>query len=218
MAAIDYCTLAEVEAYAGVNFSDGIGPTDTEIGVMITQASRLMDAYGGKQFAGTEDHTEFIDTAYGMSFAVLDHRPVSSITSIASVASNGVETALSQGMIRNDNDFYLHDAGAGIVRFHAPFIETIAARLKVVYTAGATTPPADVKMATILHVVRAAARAAMNDENCMERVKEMWRELVKSTESDYNEMLDRVKKQSEMAVASFGSMSISTGFLGRGEF
>ena len=42
MAATDYCTLAEVEAYAGVDFSEGIGPTDSQIATMITTASRLL--------------------------------------------------------------------------------------------------------------------------------------------------------------------------------
>jgi hypothetical protein len=214
MTAQDYCTLADVEAYAGVNFSDGIGPTDVEIGTMITQASRLMDAYGGVQFSGTETHTHYFDSTYGLSFLILPQRPIVSITSMATVASNGVETALTEGYVRNDNDFWIDDSDAGVVRFHYAFTENVSARIKVVWTAGATTPPADVKMATILHVVRSAGRAAMNDENCMERVKEFWINLIKATDAEYQEMLDRVKKRSQMAVATFGSMSQPTSLKG----
>ena len=59
MAAMDYCTLADVEAYCGVNFSDGIGPSDTEINtILIPNASRLLDDYAGRQLAGTTTVTE----------------------------------------------------------------------------------------------------------------------------------------------------------------
>ena len=52
MTAIDYCTLAEVETYAGINFSDGIGPTDSELATMITNASRMVDAYAADNWRG----------------------------------------------------------------------------------------------------------------------------------------------------------------------
>ena len=42
--AIDYCTLADIEAYCGVDFSDGIGPSESQIVTMIGNASRLVDA------------------------------------------------------------------------------------------------------------------------------------------------------------------------------
>lgn len=204
MAATDYCTLDEVEAYAGVNFSDGIGPTDSQIATMISTASRLMDAYAGHQFAGQETHTEYFDTAYGLASITLGTRPVVSITSIHSISSNGQETLLEQGRVRNDDDYYLGDAEAGLIRFHYSFTEAIPSRLKVIYDAGATTPPADVKMATILHVVRSCARAAMNDENCMERVKEFWRELIKDTNAEYQQLLEKVKSHTKVAVATWG--------------
>ena len=216
MTALDYCNLAEVEAYAGVDFSLGIGPTDTQIGVMISNASRLMDAYAGHQFAGEERHTEYFDTAYGLASITLGTRPVQTITTIHSVSSNGIETLLVQGRTANTDDYYLADAESGLIRFHYAFTESIAGRLKVAYTAGATTPPADVKMATILHVVRSCARASMNDENCMERVKEFWRELVKDTEREYKELLVQVKSHTKIAVATWGQYSMPNQWFYRG--
>ena len=71
MTAIDYCTLADVEAYSGVNFSDGIGPTDSEIATMITNASRMVDTYAGIQLAGTEDLVEYQDASRLMQHLVL---------------------------------------------------------------------------------------------------------------------------------------------------
>jgi len=210
MAEIDYCTLAEVEAYAGINFSDGMGPSDSEIATMISTASRLMDAFGGKQFAGTETKTEYHDTSYGLAFLILNTRPVVSITTIHTIASDGAETLLDNGRIRNDDDYYLSDADAGIIRFHYAFTEQVACRLKVIYVAGAAAPPTDVKIATILHVVRSAARAALNDENCMERVKEMWKTLLADSEKEYGQMLERVKRRADVAVAAFGQFDMPT--------
>jgi hypothetical protein len=203
MAEQDYATLAEVEAYAGVDFSEGIGPNDTQIGTMITLASRLMDAYAGKQFAGTETHTEYFDSSLRMYHLVLSERPVVSITSLQKIDANGNLTDLVESRDR-DADFWLEDAGAGIVRFHLPVGDTVEQKFKVVYVAGASTAPADVRLCTILHVVRSAARAAMNDENCQERVKEFWRELVKDSENEYLTLLEKVKSRSLMTTAVFG--------------
>jgi len=216
MAATDYCTLAEVEAYSGVDFSEGIGPTDVQIGTMISNASRLMDAYAGHQFAGVETHTEYFDTAFGLASLTCGERPVVSITSIHSLSPSGAETLLDEGRIPNNDDYYLADAESGLVRFHYAFTESFACRLKVIYDAGATTPPADVKMATILHVVRSAARAAMNDENCMERVKEFWKELIRDTEREYKELLEKVKSHTKVGVATWGQYKMPSSFWYRG--
>ena len=201
---LDYCTLADVEAYAGINFSDGIGPTDAEIGTMITNASRLVDAYAGVQIAGTVSATEFFDSNIFQSHLVLTRRPVASVTNIWEVDDAGSETVLVQGRVRNTSDYFLHDGDAGIVRFMGNLERTAREYIKVEYISGNTTPPAEAKMATIMLVVRNAARAALNDENCMERVREMWSRLLKSAESDLKEMLTLVKENAPVAVATFG--------------
>tara|TARA_R110002167_G_scaffold51627_7_gene149282 strand:+ start:5222 stop:5881 length:660 start_codon:yes stop_codon:yes gene_type:complete len=202
--AIDYCTLADVETYTGVDFSEGIGATDSQIAAMISNASRLVDAYAGVQVAGTVGVTEYFDINGWTKHLVMGIRPVASITNIYTVSDSGVETVLEQGRIRNTDDYWLHDADAGIVRFMGKFSEDGVVALKAAYIAGNATPTIEAKMATIMMVARNAARSALNDENCMERVKEMWSRLLKSSEADMKEMLELVKRHSTIAVATFG--------------
>lgn len=208
MAEIDYCTLGDVEAYSGVNFSDGIGPTDAEVAVMITNASRLIDAYAGRQLAGTESRTEFFDVWTDTEHFVLKYRPVVSVTNAYTVGDTGTLTALVQSRDRGTGDYWLADPDAGIIRLHGMFGGGIGAVIrqyvKVDYTAGETTPPAFAKMACIMLVARQCARAALNDENCMERIKEMWSRLLRDSEKEYKEYLDRVKALSLVDVATFG--------------
>lgn len=202
--ALDYCTLADVEAYTGVNFSDGIGPTDAQIVTMITNASRLVDAYAGDQVAGTVTVTEYFDVTRLLTHVVCSIRPVASITSLSTVDDAGVETALEQGRVRNTSNYYLHDDEAGIIRFVGEWSGDQDNYLKAVYIAGNATPPIEVKMATVMMVARNAARAALNDENCMDRVKEMWLKLLNSSEADLKEMLALVKEKKPVGVASYG--------------
>jgi len=202
--AIDYCTLADVEAYTGVNFSEGIGATDSQIALMISNASRLVDAYAGVQVAGTVGVTEYFDINGFTKHLVMGVRPVASITNIYTINDSGVEKALVQGRVRNTDEYWLHDKEAGIVRFMGKFTEDGVLALKAEYIAGNATPTIEAKMATIMMVSRNAARSALNDENCMDRVKEMWARLLKSSEADLKEMLELVKKHSKIAVATFG--------------
>tara|TARA_R110000851_G_scaffold108116_6_gene229010 strand:+ start:5888 stop:6565 length:678 start_codon:yes stop_codon:yes gene_type:complete len=202
--AIDYCTLADVEAYTGVDFSEGIGATDAQIALMISNASRLVDAYAGTQVAGTVGVTEYFDINGWTKHLVMGIRPVTSITNIYTIDSAGIETALVQGRVRNTDEYWLHDSDAGIVRFMGKFSQDGVLALKAVYFAGNATPTIEAKMATIMMVARNAARSALNDENCMDRVKEMWARLLKSSESDMKEMLELVKRHSTIAVATFG--------------
>ena len=206
MAAIDYCTLAEVAAYAGINFSDGIGPTDAEIADFITDASRLVDSYAGRQLAGTSDHVEYVDATLRMRHFVLKHRPVVSVTSVVETKSDGSTTTLNEGRNRDGvHDWWLDDTESGIIRLHSPVGVNALQLFKVTYTSGYTAAPIEAKMATILLVVRRAARAALNDENCTDRIKEMWRPLLADTDKEYREMLDRVKREAYTAVSVFGN-------------
>lgn len=204
MAAIDYCTLADVEIYAGVNFSDGIGPTDAQIATMITNASRMIDAYAGRQLAGTTTATEYFDVDYALNHLSLGKRPVVSVSSVVTLDSSGNESTLNEGRNRASHDWWLEDAEAGIIRFHAPWAESLRQYVKVTYTYGETSAPIEAKMATIMLVVRQCARAALNDENCTERMKEFWRPLLATTEKEYMEMLERIKQMGLVEVASYG--------------
>lgn len=205
MVALDYCTLAEVEAYSGVNFSDGIGPSDSEIGDMITNASRMVDTYAGHQLAGTVEHVEYHDSTVRLKHLVLRNRPIVSVTSVEETKSDGTTTTLDEGRTRGSDDWWLDDEASGIIRFHSQAGIDALQLFKVTYTSGSTTAPVEAKMATIMLVVRQAARAALNDENCTDRIKEMWKPLLSSTEKEYREMLEKVKAKSLSAVAVYGN-------------
>lgn len=210
MTAIDYCTLADVEAYCGVDFSDGIGPTDTEVEtILIPNASRLLDDFAGRQLAGETTITaEYHDVHYNQRHLVLGFRPITAITNIWEVDGNGVEKALIQGRVRSTDDFWLDDGAAGLVRFTDRWSGDMPNQLKVAYTYGYATVPIYAKMACITLVASQCARAAMNDENCMDRVKEMWRELLNSALSDYREQLKQFKTHAQIGVATYGTLSL----------
>tara|TARA_R110001592_G_scaffold67354_8_gene206588 strand:- start:14940 stop:15566 length:627 start_codon:yes stop_codon:yes gene_type:complete len=205
MTAIDYCTRAEVETYAGITFSDGIGPTDTQIDAMITNASRLVDMYAGVQLAGTKSHTEYHDSTYRMRLIVLKNRPVVAVTTLKETKSDGTTVTLLEGRERANKDWWLDDNESGIIRLHSQAGINALQLFKVEYTSGYVTAPIEAKMATIMLVIRQAARAALNDENCQERIKDMWRPLLASTETEYREMLEKVKSKALVGVTVFGN-------------
>ncbi len=202
--ALDYCTLADVENYLGINFSDGIGPSDTQIATMISNASRVMDAYAGRQIAGQLSVTEYFDITEHDRHFVAGLRPVASLTNISTVNGAGTETLLVQGRTRNDSDYFLQDSEAGIIRFFRQINTTGLQGLKATYISGEIAPPADVKMATILFVSRSAARAALMDEDSLERVKEMWHRVLKSTDEELKFWLSKIQEKNPVAVATFG--------------
>ena len=211
MAAEDYCTVADVRAYLGLSASDNMGPDDSTIASLITNSSRMIDAYAQRQFSSQESVVEYFDTAFGLQHLTLSKRPVASLTSVE-LTSNGSLTALSIGLNRTSDDCYLSDTDAGIVGFYHPFTEELRNRIKVSYTTGylLASIPAEVKQATILLTCRAVIRATLIDENCSERIKELWKPLLVATESEYKEMLDLVKAMKTTDVAVFGGQS-STG-------
>jgi len=208
MAAIDYATLAEVEAYSGVDFSLGIGPTDVQIGTMITNASRIVDTYARKTIAHdvVPTFTEHFDVYTNMAHLVLKNRPVVSVTSLVEVDDDGSETTWTESRLRSGttDTFWIEDGDAGIVRFMDKFTGNIKQFLKFVYVAGRTTPTSEAKMATILLVVRQAGRAAMNDDNCTDRIKEFWRRLIDDSAKELKDQLDLVKGAAETTAATFG--------------
>lgn len=206
MSAIDYCTVAEVRTYSGLIDGNNIGPTDAELATMITNASRLVDMYAGRQLAGTVSHVEYHDSSFRMRHITLKNRPVASITSVEETKSDGTTTVLDEGRNRDGtDDWWLDDAEAGVIRFHNRVGLDAIQLFKITYTSGVAAPPIEAKMATILLVVRQAARASLNDENSAERIKQFWRPLLDSTEKEYKEYLDKVKANSFMAVAVFGN-------------
>ena len=210
MAAIDYTTLAEVETYAGVDFSLGMGPTDVQIATMITNASRVVDTYARHTVAhdSAPSYTSYHDVYRDMDHIVLPNRPIVSITSLVEIDDDGSETAWTESRTRaaptTADKFWIDDADAGIVRFMSKFSGDIKQFLKFTYTAGRTTPTPEAKMATILLVVRQAGRAAMNDDNCTERIKEFWRRLIDDSARELKDQLELVKGAATTTVATYG--------------
>ena len=207
--ALDYCTVADIENYIGMDFSTsagGMGPTESQVSTMISNASRMIDTYAGRQIAGQLAVTEYFDMNSRNKHVVLGLRPVASITNAFSVNDAGAETTLVQGRVRNTDDYWLGDQEAGIMRFHGDFWneDTGKQSLKVQYISGELSVPADAMMATILWVCRSAARATLNDENTMDRVKEMWSRLLKSLEGELEFWLREIRADSPVAVATFG--------------
>ena len=130
---------------------------------------------------------------------------MASITNIWTVNSTGSETALVQGRVRDTDDYFLQDSEAGIIRFIGNFSGyNVINGLKVSYISGETAPPADVKMATILFVSRSAARAALMDEDSLERVKEMWHRVLRSTDEELKFWLAKIQEKNPVAVATYG--------------
>jgi len=203
--ALDYCTLADVETYAGVDFSLGIGPSDSQIATMISNASRFIDSYLGAQQAGTVTVEEWFDTTFFGQHIVCGIRPVQSISSIKEVKGDLEEITMTQSRSRDDGDYWLGDSDAGIIRFNMKFAETLNNRLKVTYIAGNLAPPSMVKMATILMVTRNCARAALNDENCLDRIKDMWLNLQASVQNELDFIMRELAKEKLIGVATFGN-------------
>ena len=207
MAAEDYCTVTDVRNYLGLTADDSMGPSDAIITGFIANSSRTVDAYALRQFSGTETKVEFFDVSHGLMHLTLAARPVNTLTTVESISGTGALTALTIGRTRSTDHCFLADSEAGIIEFLFPFTETIRQRIKVSYVAGRALAdiPAEVKQATILLSARAAIRATLIDENCSERVKELWSPLLDATNDEYREMLELVKRHRTRDVAVFGS-------------
>ena len=209
MTAESYCTATDVRNYLGLESADNMGPSDSIITGFIANASRTIDAYALRQFSGTEDKVEWFDTAYGLQHLTLSARPVNTLTSVESADSSGNLTALTIGRDRGTDSCFLADEEAGRIQFFSPFSETLQQRIKVTYSTGRALGqiPAEVKQATILLAARATIRATLIDENCSDRVKELWTPLLAATSSEYKEMLELVKRHRSLDVAVFGEHS-----------
>lgn len=213
MTAESYCTVTDVRNYLGLESGDNMGPSDSVITGFISNASRTIDAYALRQFSGTENKVEWFDTAYGLQHLTLSARPVNSLTSVETADSSGNLSALTIGRIRGTDSCFLSDQEAGIIQFFSPFSETLQQRIKVTYSTGRALAdiPAEVKQATILLAARAAIRATLIDENCSDRVKELWTPLLAATGQEYKEMLELVKRHRSLDVAVFGEHQPSSG-------
>ena len=96
---VDYCTETDIEAYLGFDIDTGTSPSTADVATIITDVSRTIDDYARRTLSGvTSGHVEYHDIAAGLDTIVLSKRPVSAITSIEKVGSNGEsEATLAQG-------------------------------------------------------------------------------------------------------------------------
>lgn len=206
MTAIDYCAVSDVEAYLGTEFTATTVPTTTQVETLITNASRLVDTYAGTQVAGTQSFTEYHNVNIGMQTLVLKNRPVVSITSVQEVGHDGTTlTTLDAGRARDGtDDYWLKNADAGIIKFHASYMREEQDFLYITYTAGRAAPTHEAKMATILIAARHAARAKILDENCTERVKEVTERALRAIEGELDHVLRKVKDDFMVNVGVLG--------------
>ena len=204
---VDYCSETDIETYLGITIDSGTSPTSADVATIITDVSRTIDNYARRTLSGvTSGEVQYFDVHHGLDTIVLSKRPVSTITSIEKVGSDGdPEVALDQGRARDgSDDYWLQDSQAGVVRFHATWQTDIRDYLKVTYSYGATTIPHAARNAAILMACVRVVRTMMVDENCTERVRQV-----------YGETLNALKPEAEAAMEDISSdRNISVGIMG----
>ena len=204
---VDYCTESDIEAYLGFDIDTGTTPSTADVATIITDVSRTIDDYARRTLSGvTSGHVEYHDIAAGLDTIVLSKRPVSAITSIEKVGSNGEsEATLAQGRARDGTDnYWLQDADAGIIRFHHKFSQRIRDYLKVTYDYGSSTIPHEARTAAILLSSVRVVRTMMIDENCTERVREVYAETLKALQPEATAALNRIQNNQHIGIGIMG--------------
>lgn len=151
-------TTANYKTYAGITASTW----DAQLGVIIPAVQAEMERYCGRVF-DTASYTEYHDGCFANQL-VLKNTPITALTSVALVGTDGTESTV-------DSTTYTYDADSGVVSFkrvsrglvtvddwgypenygsgESPNFGAGFRNVKVVYTAGYSsgTMPADLKMA-----------------------------------------------------------------------
>ena len=204
---VDYCVETDIEAYLGTTFDGSSIPTSTQVGTIITDVSRVIDDYARRTVSGvTSGVVEYHDVTKGLDTIVLKKRPVSSITSIERIGSDGtVDLTLEAGRARDGtDDYYLSDADSGIVRFHDPWNVDVRDYLKITYSYGSVAIPNEARMAAILLTCTRVIQAKMLDENCTERVRQVMSETLKQIRPEAEKALMQVTNDRNIAVGILG--------------
>ena len=149
---------------------------------------------------------EYCDVHHGLDTIVLSKRPVSTITSIEKVGSDGdPEVALDQGRARDGtDDYWLQDSDAGVVRFHATWQTDIRDYLKVIYSYGEATIPHSARTAAILMTCVRVVRAMMVDENCTERVRQVYSETLRALKPEAEAALKEITSDRNVSIGIMG--------------
>jgi len=144
----DLTNAANVKEYLGLSGSDD----DTFIGNLIERASEAIENYCRRKFTSTQ-YTEYHD-GRGEPRLVLNHRPIISVTSV----HDDLDRAFGSGALIDSGDYITRD-DEGIIEYlgsASTFPSTAACfydgqlNVKIVYTAGYATIPADVGQACIM--------------------------------------------------------------------
>jgi len=203
----DYCTESDIEAYLGIEITASSVPTSTQVATMISDASRTIDTFARSTLAGvTSGLVEYHSIQPGMDAIVLSKRPVSAVSSIEKMGSDGdPEATLAQGRARDGtDDYWIQDAEAGVIRFHHAFSVHIPDYLKVTYSYGSADVPHDARTAAILLTCVRVVRSMMTDENCTERVRQVHAETLKALKPEADEALREIKMNRNVGVGVLG--------------
>jgi len=204
---VDYCSESDIETYLGITIDTGTSPSSADVATIITDVSRTIDNYARRTLSGvTSGEVEYFDVHHGLDTIVLSKRPVSTITSIEKVGSDGdPEVTLDQGRARDGtDDYWLQDSEAGIVRFHDRWETEIRDYLKVTYSYGVATIPHKARTAAILMTCVRVVRTMMVDENCTERVRQVYSETLKALKPEAEAALNDISFDRNVSVGIMG--------------
>lgn len=204
---VDYCTESDIETYLGITIDSGTTPTSSDVATIITDVSRTIDNYARRTLSGvTSGEVEYFDVRRGLDTIVLSKRPVNTVTSIEKIGTDGQpEVALDQGRARDgSDDYWLQDAEAGIIRFHSTWETEIRDYLKVTYSYGESSIPHTARTAAILMTCVRVVRTMMVDENCSERVRQVYSETLKALKPEAEAALKEITMDRNVGVGVLG--------------
>jgi len=204
---VDYCVETDIETYLGTTFDASSVPTSTQLATILTDVSRTIDNYARLTVSGvTSGHEEYFDARKGLDTIVLSKRPVTAITSIVTIGSDGnTDKTLDQGRARDGtDDYWLQNDASGIIRFHNKWDVNIRDYLKVTYSYGSATIPDDARRAAIMMACVRVLRAKMVDENCSERVRQVYGETLKTMKPEAEAALQAITNDRNIAVGVLG--------------
>ena len=165
MANKGYTTEAIIESYLGETFNATSVPTSNIVTTMVGWAERLVDDYTDASFVPVTISSTIIDSD-GFNKFFLEHKPVRAVASFwvdnESLGGTSTDWELRTEGRTNSNDFVL-DKGAGMLYFHTDVPRAGTKMVKVTYTHGYASVPADVQKLTTLLVSREIIRGRLAD-------------------------------------------------------
>lgn len=203
----DYCSESDIETYLGIEIDATSVPTTSQLATIITDVSRTLDDMARHPIAGlSTGEIEYFDVNNGLDTIVVSKRPLSSVTSIVKIESDGSESsALTQGRARDGSAHYwVQDGSAGVIRFHHAFSTSIRDYLKITYSHGSATVPHEARHASILMACARVIRAQMLDENCTDRVRSVLSETLRAITLEMNDSILAIRAGRNVGVGVLG--------------